>query len=205
MLPNPVDIESIRGITSDRDQSGAGHHEPYLLAVGRLVPEKGFDLLLESFAKLKHDFPSLSLLIAGSGPCMPALKGQCELLGVADRVQFPGNVAQPAQYFSHALAFVLSSRQDELPNALLEAAAGGLPIVSTPASPGLSDLLHAQPGVWLSASTSVDSLTHALRSALAAIGSHTRFDHEWINAFALEKAIAAYEAVIDKALHQEET
>jgi glycosyltransferase involved in cell wall biosynthesis len=203
VLPNPVDIESIRACTSSREQRGAESCEPCLLAAGRLVPEKGFDLLIESFAQLKPDFPSLRLLISGSGPCLPALKAQCESLGVADQVDFPGTVAQPAQYFSHALAFVLSSRRDEMPNALLEAAAGGLPIVSTPASRGVSDLLRDQPGVWLAASISVDSLTHALRSALVATASQRRFNHQWIKPFVLKTAIAAYEAVTDKALTRE--
>lgn len=200
VLPNPVDIESIRACISIRERSYAEQSKSYLLAVGRLVPEKGFDLLIESFAQVKPEFPLLRLLIAGSGPCLPALKLQCEYLGIADHVDLPGNVAQPAQYFSRALAFVLSSRQDELPNALLEAAAAGLPIVSTPASRGVSDLLHDQPGVWLAASISVDSLTHALRRALVAVGCQRRYNHPWIEPFALNPAIDAYEAVIDKAL-----
>lgn len=200
VLPNPVDLEAIRVCGFHRDQNGPGRPGPYLLAVGRLAPEKGFDLLLESFAKLWPDFPSLRLLIAGSGPALPTLKARCEALGIADYVEFLGNVARPAQYFPDALAFVLSSRRDEMPNALLEAAASGLPIVSTPASQGLADLLRDRPGVWLAASNSVESLTHALRSALASVSHPDRFNHEWIKPFALEAAIAAYEEVIGEVL-----
>lgn len=199
VLPNPVDIDSLRGAPPLCEPT-SHLPRPYLLAAGRLVPEKGFDLLLESFATLAEDYPAIRLLIAGQGPCMPALTAQCQSLGIADRVVFPGSVSQLSRYFPLALAFVLSSRQDELPNALLEAAAAGLPIIATPSSPGLAALLRNQPAVWLAPSISANSLHSALRSALPVIESQPRFHHAWIEPFELKTAVAAYEALIDQTL-----
>jgi len=65
--------------------------------------------------------------------------------------------------------FVLSSRHEGLPNALLEAAAGGLPIVALPASGGIVDLLRDQPGVWLAPEVSTEALADSLRTALRAL------------------------------------
>ncbi len=198
VLPNPVEIKRIRYAASPA-RNGHNRCEPYLFAVGRLVPEKGFDLLMEAFARLHPDFPALRLLIAGSGPTRPALEVHCKVLGIEDRVEFLGDVPWPPEYFPRALAFVLSSRQDELPNALLEAAAGGLPIVSTPASPGLAELLGNRPGVWLASVISAEALEIALRNALSAITPQKRFTHEWIESYDLKGAVTAYERAFDQA------
>lgn len=201
ILPNPVDTREIRQIAS-QPMIQHGPLNPYLLAVGRLVPEKGFDLLLEAFARLRNHFPRLQLRIAGCGPMRPALEAQSNLLGIDSRVEFLGNVSCPSQYFHDASAFVLSSREDELPNALLEAAAAGLPIIATPSSPGLTDLLQNRPGVWLAGAATVDALECALRNALGAIHPRQRFAHEWIQSFDLQSAMAAYEAMIDQTINE---
>lgn len=196
VLPNPIDPRSIRQADSFSSQK----RDPYLLAVGRLVPEKGFDLLLDAFALLQKDFPTLRLLIAGSGRCRTALEFQASLLGLRSDVEFLGDVRDPSQYFCDALAFVLCSREDELPNALLEAAASGLPIVATPASPGISSLLAGQHGVWLTHDASAVALEQSLRIGLTAIQPSQRFAHDWIQPFALAPAIAAYERVFEQAV-----
>ena len=196
VLHNPVDILRIRQAASFPSQNCG----PYLLAVGRLVPEKGFDLLLDAFAALRQDFPTLRLLIAGTGRCRQELEFQSRLLGLKDSVEFLGNVCDPYQYFPGALAFVVSSREDELPNALLEAAAAGLPIVATPASPGISTLLAGQPGVWVAQETSSVALVQTLRIALSTLQPNQRFVHEWIRPFDLVAAVTAYERVFEQIM-----
>ena len=198
VLPNPLDIEKIQQAASCPPPKP----DPYLLAVGRLAPEKGFDLLLDALAELQRDFPTPRLLIAGSGRCRASLEFQSRLIGLAGMVEFLGDVSDPSQYFSNALAFVLSSRQDELPNALLEAAAAGLPIIATPASPGVSTLLTGQPWVWLARETSIDALASALRAALTAVRPRQRVTHDWTRPFALAQAIAAYERVFEQAMNR---
>jgi glycosyltransferase involved in cell wall biosynthesis len=199
VLPNPVEVERIRHAAAP-PRNGHNRCEPYLFAAGRLMPEKGFDLLLAALARLQPDFPALRLLIAGSGPCKRALESKCQMLGMKDRVEFLNDVPWPPEYFPNALAFVLSSRQDELPNALLEAAAGGLPIVATPASPGLSELLCNRPGVWMASAISTDALQSALRNALSTITPQKRFTHEWIRSYDVKGAVTAYEKAFEQAL-----
>jgi glycosyltransferase involved in cell wall biosynthesis len=98
--------------------------------------------------------------------------------------------------------FVLSSRHEGLPNAMLEAAAGGLPIVALPASEGLVDLLREQPGVWLAPEISSDSLASSLLRALEALQPGQRFLHAFIEEFRIERAVQAYEDLIDSVLKE---
>ncbi len=204
VLPNPVDIQGIRAAAraNNNFRQSPDHR---LLAVARLAPEKGIDLLLEAFTRVRIKFPGVELEIAGSGSCEVALKEQCKMLAIDGQVEFVGNVNSPAEHFRSASVFVLSSRHEGLPNALLEAAAAGLPIVALPASPGLVDLLSGQRGVWLASEISVDGLEQALCRTLTSIHPGQRFHHSWIEQFDLSKAIAAYEGVIDQFLLEKRT
>jgi glycosyltransferase involved in cell wall biosynthesis len=199
VLPNPVDISGIRASIA-QDDTTRQLPGPLLLTVGRLAPEKGLDLLLQAFARIKGKFPSAALRLAGTGPCESALKAQCSVLGISDCVQFVGQVASPAHLSGGYAAFVLASRHEGLPNALLEAAAAGLPIVATPASRGLADLLRDRPGVWLASDVSAEGLEQALLEALTTLGPGERFHHAWIDAFDRRVAIRAYEDEIDRSL-----
>ena len=199
VLPNPVDISRIRASAAHNDHSG--HLPgPRLVAVARLAREKGLDLLLESFAHIKGRFPSVGLRVAGTGPCESALKAQCRIFGIEDCVEFLGQVECPAELFRADAVFVLSSRHEGLPNALLEAAAAGLPIVATSASCGLTDLLRGKPGVWLANDVSAAALENALSEALTHLQPGKRFQHAWIEDFDLKPAIQAYECEIDRCL-----
>ncbi|MGA7243008.1 MAG: glycosyltransferase [Terracidiphilus sp.] len=204
VLPNPVDLQAIRAsaVRANHVRQWPGHR---LLAVARLAPEKGIDLLLGAFARVRHKSPKIQLEIAGAGPCEHALKAQCKMLAIDAQVKFLGNVNSPAEQFRSASVFVLSSRHEGLPNALLEAAAAGLPIVALPASPGLVGILSEQPGIWLASDISEDALEQALCRALSTIHPGQRFDHSWIEQFDLNKAIAAYERVIDQVLLERRT
>jgi glycosyltransferase involved in cell wall biosynthesis len=199
VLPNPVDVEQIREVmcTSPSRWSGPG---PHLLAVGRLSPEKGFDLLLTAFARLRSRFPTADLTILGEGRDRPALELLAWVLGLRTVVRFAGEVDQPAAWFPGATLFVLTSRHEGLPNALLEVAAGGLPVVATPASQGLVDLLHGQPGIWLASESSAEAIAAALENALKSLQPGERFAHPWVEAFRKDRAIAAYEALIEAQL-----
>jgi glycosyltransferase involved in cell wall biosynthesis len=199
VLPNPVDCNRIQEHRSDLCfWRGPG---PHLLAVGRLSHEKGFDLLLQAFARVRESWRTADLGIAGTGCEEPALRQLCGSLGLKDSVHFLGHVVAPAEYYSRASLFVLPSRQEGMPNALLEAAAGGLPIVATPASAGLVELVRAQPGIWLANEVSADALAEAIIAALA-LRPGQRFRHHWVEPFSLENAIPAWVQLIDSTLEK---
>ena len=197
VLPNPTDVKRLRQSASSL---AADDHWPLLLAVGRLAPEKGFDILLDAFAATQQTFPSADLIIAGEGPLKAALIQRAEALGIRSRVHFPGYVCNPIQQFPHASLFAVSSRTEGLPNALLEAAAAGLPIVTTPASADIVDLLRGKEGAWLAPEISSLALRSALESALNETQLCRRFTHSWIDRFDLSRAIPAYESAIDRLI-----
>jgi len=180
VLPNPVDLEGIRGALNEKSLwSGPG---PHLLAVGRLSPEKGFALLIEALAQVRRKFPETDLVIAGDGREERELKKLCVSLGLEEAVRFPGRVDRPYVYFPGCTLFVLSSRYEGMPNALLEAAAGGLPLVATRASGGVIDLLRGSPGAWLAREISSQGLAEALLSALRTLRPGQRFKHAFFAA-----------------------
>ncbi len=199
VLPNPVDVDEIRAAIGENLWTGPG---PHLLAVGRLSREKGFDLLLQALAAVRERFPCADLTIAGAGGEEAALKAQCRELGLEAAVHFAGHVHRPAAYFAGASAFVLSSRHEGLPNALLEAAAAGLPIVALPASQGVVDLLRGKPGAWLAEGISSQALAASLLAALEVLQPGERFAHRFIEEFRIDRAIHAYEDLIDATLRR---
>lgn len=198
VLPNPTDVAYVRS-HSLRHQD-ATPTIPKIVAIGRLVPEKGFDLLLDALSALPPAFNSTELLLVGNGPQQSFLERRARQLGLRNRVYFLGHVPNPIVRFAHASAFVLSSRTEGLPNAMLEAAAAGLPIVATPASAGLVDLLQNREGVWLASDVSSDALRIALQNALTTIRPGLRYPHRWIEPYELPRAIASYESAIDHVL-----
>jgi glycosyltransferase involved in cell wall biosynthesis len=103
-----------------------------ILAVGRLTKIKGFDVLLQAFAKLiQRRELDLHLLILGEGEERPRLEELAKRLGVSNRVFMPGFQENPYPYFVRAEVFVLSSRWEGLGMVLVEAMALGLPVIAT--------------------------------------------------------------------------
>jgi len=111
-----------------------------LLAVGRLVGQKGFDLLFEALARPGLERAELDLV--GDGEWRAQLQAQAARLGLTERIRFRGwlDRADLATVYREADLFVLSSRDEGMPNVVLEAMASGLPVVST-AVAGACDLV----------------------------------------------------------------
>jgi len=127
LVPNPVAVPTAVGDTRRR---------PIFLSVGRLTYQKGFDVLVDAFARVARELPDWRLQVVGRGELQAALKGQAARQRVGDRVDWPGLVADPTPYYSSAEVFVLSSRYEGMPNALLEAMNHGLSVIVTDVSPG---------------------------------------------------------------------
>ena len=136
VIPLPVDHPIV---SPDRILS---RHRKMLLAVGRLGPEKGYEILLESFSRLAGDFANWDLVILGEGPERENLEKARAALGLEGRVFLPGRVGNLDEWYPRAEIFVMSSRFEGFPSALLEAIAYGVPGVSFDCDTGPRDIIR---------------------------------------------------------------
>lgn len=113
---------------------------PVVLAVGRFMPQKDFGLLIDAFAAVRRTRPA-RLVILGEGPLRGELEARAARLGVAADVSLPGFCANPYPAMAAATVFVLSSRFEGSPGALIEAMSGGTPVVATDCPSGPRQLL----------------------------------------------------------------
>jgi len=117
-------------------------HGQRFIAVARLVPQKGYDLLLNAFARVAPLAPEWMLDVVGDGPLSAELQTRARRLGIAGQVVFHGHVADPFPLLYQASVFVLPSRFEGMPNAMLEAMGCGLAIIVSDASPGPLELIR---------------------------------------------------------------
>ncbi len=126
-------------------------HEQLIVAMGRLSEEKGFDLLLEAFAQVARGHSPWRLEIAGAGRLREPLEQQIGRHHLADRARLVGWV-EPDRFLQRAAIFVLSSRYEGFPVALLEAMAQGLAVISFDCDSGPREILrHEQDGLLVPA------------------------------------------------------
>ncbi|MCK5726095.1 MAG: glycosyltransferase family 4 protein [Thiotrichaceae bacterium] len=114
---------------------------PFILAVGRLAPQKGFDMLIDAFAKTQAK-ADLKLIILGEGEDRVALQKSIDAYGLADRIILKGNVDNPFAYYSRAEFFVLSSRHEGFPNILIEALACECPCIAFDCETGPNEIIQ---------------------------------------------------------------
>ena len=105
--------------------------ENTIISVGRLVEQKNQKMLIEAFAKIAKEYPNYKLKIFGTGPLELKLKKQIEELNLADKIILCGVCDDIKNELEKSKIFVLSSDYEGMPNALIEAMAVGLPVIST--------------------------------------------------------------------------
>jgi len=206
VLLNPVDINAIQGASrpSATEENCFANPGPHLLSVGRLSIEKGVDLLLRALPQIQQSHPIVHLTILGTGPEEASLRQLTTQLGLENQVTFAG-YATPSSYYAATTLFVLPSRYEGMPNALLEAAAAGLPIVATPCCAGVTELLETSTGTWLAPAITSEALAETILRALASIQVNTsapvRFHHAFLAPFELQTAITAYADLLTNTIH----
>ena len=137
-LPYPAQIQ-VRG-RSERNR------RQVILAVGRLVPQKGFDILIDAFARIAPGVPEWTVEIAGEGPERAALTEQIRKAGLGDRVRLLGHVSDIAARLDEAEIFALPSRHEAFPMALCEAMAAGCCVVASDCPTGPREILDGKGG-----------------------------------------------------------
>jgi glycosyltransferase involved in cell wall biosynthesis len=191
ILPNPI---AIAPPGPAREKAGKT-----AISVGRFVPEKGFNLLLDAFARIAPRHPDWSLVIWGDGPLRAELDAQRARLGLEDRVQLPGRTADPFSELRAADLFVMSSRREGFPMALGEAMACGLPAVSFDCPSGPRQLIR--PGIdgVLVPDGDVPALAEAMSVLMADDAERARLAErapDVLDRFGTAKIMAEWESLI---------
>lgn len=112
----------------------------FILAAGRLSPQKGFDLLIAAFRRVEEK--NVHLLISGEGEQRAMLEEQISTLGLSERIKLIGFRENMQDYYRQAELFILPSRNEGYPNALLEAMSMGAPCIATDCEYGPSEILE---------------------------------------------------------------
>jgi glycosyltransferase involved in cell wall biosynthesis len=152
-IHNPVN--AFADATSD-----SVYPKKFILAVGRLDRQKGFDVLIDAFSKVRY--LDVDLLISGQGDQKENLLRQILALGLMDRVKLVGFKDNLQDYYQQAELFVLSSRNEGYPNALVEAMSLGCPCISTDCEFGPSEIIrHGHNGLLVNPENA-DDLAQAI-------------------------------------------
>lgn len=188
-IPNIVSLPAL--------QDSVRRHE--VLAVGRLVPQKGFDLLLESWSIAAKRLPCWSLCVVGDGQMRDELGRLANTLGIERQVTFAPSSNDPFSLYSECGIFVLSSRFEGLPFVLIEAMMCGAACISFDCPNGPSELIQNGINGFLVPAGRVD----ALAEAIVKLGEDSRLRENLGNAarsisesFSEESIVASWRKVL---------
>lgn len=158
VIPNPCSLDG-------QKVSNKSAKSKTILAVGRLHEQKGFDLLLQAWKPIEKTYSDWSLRIVGEGPKRAELEAQIESQGLK-RVVLAGATNNVLDEYEAASIFVLSSRYEGLPLALIEAMWSGLPCIAFDCPQGPAELLAEDRG-WLVPNGDIAELTAQIAYALS--------------------------------------
>lgn len=177
VIPNPVHFMP----TGSARPSNVAVRGGTIVAMGRLVKQKGFDILLEAFRLCSDCHPQWSLYILGEGDERETLEAMAETLKLQERVKFLGLVKDPSLVLRDADMFVMSSRFEGFPLALIEAMACGLPVISTDCPTGPSEIIRNGVDGILVPAEDAHALSAAMECLLADPEKRRRLATEAVN------------------------
>ena len=204
---NPIDLAGIHQATKEESVPVGPSWLPQperntleVLGVGRLIKQKGFDLLIRALSSIK-DIP-WRLTILGEGSERKALEEMADALGVADRIALPGFLQNPYRWMAEADLFVLSSRWEGFGHVVAEAMASGVPVLATRCPSGPDEIIHDGVDGRLCEPNSADDLARALKDILADPGMRATFSmnaRESVIRFDTVTIVSQYEALFLEA------
>ena len=183
----------------------AGTREKHIVAMGRLVDQKGFDVLLRAFSMARVGFNDWTLAVHGEGPDREKLSNLVNELVLQDAVVLPGRTDAPDFVLRDASIFVLSSRHEGFPNVLLEASVAGCACIATDCRSGPADIIARGKSGVLIPVEDIAALAHALQQLMSdpdrrsALGSAAR---SAVARFSMEHVLAQWDHAFSSVVQQ---
>ncbi|HIP59686.1 MAG TPA: glycosyltransferase [Campylobacterales bacterium] len=198
VINNPVDSESISKNFNELGHSLFDQNKINLIAVGRLAPQKGFDVLVDAISYLDDRF---RLIILGEGNEEEALTKQIKTLGLMEKIRLLGFQHNPYAYMREADLFILSSRYEGLPNVVLESYVCGTACVAFDSPGGTAEIIEEGKTGILVKDFKATSLAGAIIKA-----EKMDFDREYIQNFCktnfnVKKIVKEYENKFINKVH----
>ncbi len=167
VIPNGVDPAHFRDVPPvDLGEFGIPADSRVLITVGRIEPQKGIDVLISAAREIVQQYPDVHFLIVGTGPDRSDLERQAATWRLSDRMHWAGKRTDVPGLLAASTAFILPSRWEGMPNAVLEALAAGKPIIATRVE-GASELVRDGINGWLVPIESPQALAEAVVRLLA--------------------------------------
>jgi glycosyltransferase involved in cell wall biosynthesis len=165
VIPNPIDLTRFKAAPAAAPAPPRNRRRA--IAVGRLSPEKGYDLLIPAFARAAKLHPEWDLFIHGDGPERANLEAMVRSLDLQGRIVLAGNTPEVERAYRDADLFVHASRYEGYPNAIQEALAASKPVIATDCPGAARQLLGAGRYGVLVPSGDADALSQALTLLMA--------------------------------------
>lgn len=198
-LPNPVlDLATLKQLQSNPPNRVAGR----IMAAGRLVADKGHDVLIQAFAQVQKLYPHTELLIYGQGPDHTSLLQLAQELGIGQRVSLMGYSNTLLRDFATAQLAVLPSRREGFGNVAVEAMAAGTPLIAS-SCPGPQAILQAGRLGTLVPPGDVDALAQAMATSLRQppLLSQLERAREAVTPYVHEQAVRAFDALATELVY----
>ena len=203
----PIDIDRIKRL-AETPLLVSESFRPYILAVGRLVPQKGFDILINAFSLAWETGIRQTLVIVGEGKERPVLEKLIAELGLKDRVMLAGFQANPYSWMKNADMFVSSSRFEGFCRVLAEAQTVGTPVVSTDCPEGPAEVLQNGHSGILTQNESAENLANGILELVhnPQLGAVLRIRGlERVEDFRLKTTISAFEHIMTIIMEEQKS
>ena len=179
VIPNPIRL-------GEQQDNIDIPYKPYLVSAGRLITEKGFDILIISFSLILKTIPNLNLVILGDGPDGEKLRKIALQHNISDKVKLIGFQSNVLPYFANAEACVVSSRIEGFPNVLLQMMSQNNKVISTKCAGDVDQIK----GLYISEVNNIESLKDSILAALKDTSNNRNFFDEYLRERSVEKFIS---------------
>ena len=204
VIYNPIIIQENEA-KSDQLPTTADPTKNWIVSMGRLKKQKGFDLLLPAFHKVSQQYPDWQLLILGQGELREQLENMRDNLGLSSQVIFTGSLRNPFKILRQAKIFVMASRNEGFPMAHGEALACGLPVIATDCPSGPREMIRHNIDGLLVPNQDISALATAMKYLMSYEHERQRLaakTMEVTERFNIDKIMTKWEILIQKLLEK---